>query len=49
MSPDETAEPAPAAPLVILATDDDSVCVDELCLPADVRSDLVPSAPEGDA
>jgi hypothetical protein len=49
MSPDESAEPAPAAPLVILATEDDSVCVDELCVPADVRLDLGPSAPEGDA
>ena len=49
MSPDEAAEPAPATPLVILATDEDLVCVDELCVPADVRSHLVPSAPEGDA
>ena len=32
------AEAAPTLPpLVILAADDDAVCVDDLCLPADVR------------
>ena len=31
--------PAPPAPmLLILASDDDAVCVDDLCLPADARS-----------
>ena len=36
--PREVAEAAPApTPLVILASDDDAVCVDDLCLPADVR------------
>ena len=49
MSPDEAADPAPDAPLVILAADDSAVCVDELCLPPDLPSELVPSAPEGDA
>ena len=32
------AEPRPTPPpLVILATDDDAVCVDDLCLPTDDR------------
>ena len=30
--------PAPAPPLLILATDDDAVCVDDLCLPAEARA-----------
>jgi len=29
--------PSPAPPLLILATDDDAVCVDDLCLPAEAR------------
>jgi hypothetical protein len=29
----------PATPLVILSTDDDGVCVDDLCLPADARAE----------
>jgi len=34
-----TSKPLPAPPLVILATDPDGVCVDDLCLPADLRED----------
>ncbi len=29
--------PAPPRPLVMLATDDGAVCVDDLCLPPDVE------------
>ena len=31
------ARPAATTPLVILAADDDAVCVDEVCLTADAR------------
>ena len=30
-------DPAPVQPLVILAADDDLVCVDDLCLPPEDR------------
>ena len=29
--------PSPVLPLLILATDDDAVCVDDLCLPAEAN------------
>ena len=48
MNPDDVAE-LPDAPLVILATDDSTICVDELCLPADERTKLERPAPEADA
>lgn len=32
------ASPAPATPLLILRVDEDAVCVDDLCLPAEGRS-----------
>ena len=49
MSTDDLAEPSPDASLVILAADEDAVCVDELCLPPDVPSELVAPAPAPEA
>ena len=49
MTLDEAAEPAPDGPLVLMAADDNAICVDELCLPADERTKVEPPAPEADA
>ena len=37
-APEAVPEPPPAHALVILASDDEAVCVDDLCLPAEGRS-----------
>ena len=35
-APPTVADALPTPPLLILATDDEAVCVDDLCLPPDV-------------
>ena len=43
VEPEDNPVEAPRIPLLILAADEDSVCIDDLCLPADVRDARDPS------
>ena len=47
-APTETPAPIAAPPLLILSSDDDALCTDELCLPAKARVDVHPEV-HGDA